>query len=63
MRAAVADVLHRNSRDVTMRSLRLQLQNALGVDFSSKQADSMLKRIVAEEKGDTPDARMFEEQD
>ena len=57
VRAAVADVLHRNSRDVTMRSLRLQLQNALGVDFSSKQADSMLKRIVAEEKGDTPDAK------
>ena len=57
VRAAVADVLHRNSRDVTLRSLRLQLQNALGADFSSDKADNMLKRIVAEEKGEAPDAK------
>ena len=57
VRLAVKDVLHRNSRDVTLRSLRLQLQNALGADFSSKKAENMLKRIVAEEKGEVPDAK------
>ena len=33
-----------------MRSLRLQLQNALGADFSSRGAGDLLKRIVSEEQ-------------
>ena len=33
-----------------MRSLRLQLQNALGADFSSRGTGDLLKRIVSEEQ-------------
>eukprot|EP00944_MAST-04C_sp_MAST-4C-sp1_P014997 g14997.t1 len=49
VRRAIKDILHRNSRDVTVRSLRLQLQIALGADFTG--CDNIISRLVDEING------------
>ena len=49
IRRAIKDILHRNSRDVTVRSLRLQLQIALGADFTG--CDNIISRLVDEING------------
>ena len=49
IRRAIKDILHRNSRDVTVRSLRLQLQIALGADFTG--CDKLISKLVDEING------------
>ena len=45
----VHKIMHRNARDVTLRSLRLQLQNALEADFSG--CDALLQELLDEYHG------------
>ncbi len=49
IKKAIKEILHRNSRDVTIRSLRLQLQMALGADFS--KCSDRISKIVDEING------------
>ena len=49
VKKAVKEILHRNSRDVTVRSLRLQLQIALNADFS--ESGNLVEEIVNEING------------